>query len=275
VNAYDPISRIGADNSSSSRLGDISRPGLRHALQWQGKEVTDLRAWLRRLIFHSSNRFVEHPCFVFHVSNLIQRRVAQSATVQYVKRFCTEADPTVEELQASCEKDRRQFLQSVHAFTAQIQGTDSYWNNVRNHVQAAVRSNIYRGRGLPSFFITSSCAEFHHPALSRLVAEALAHEACARRDGTTWAQAFEMEKFRMETDNAYRRRQILRHPQITVRFFELRTKQYIQSILKPVWGIRDFFCRFEFAEARGQVNYASLSSLHACLWPVTLQGFRM
>ena len=57
----------------------------------------------------------------------------------------------------------------------------------------------------------------------------------------------------MNTDDKYRRRMILNHPQITVRFIELRTRQYIAAVLQPAWGIRDYFFRFEFAEGQGQV----------------------
>ena len=61
------------------------------------------------------------------------------------------------------------------------------------------------------------------------------------------------EYTRMNTDDKYRRRMILNHPQITVKFFELRTRQYIAAVLQPALGIRDYFFRFEFAEGRGQV----------------------
>ena len=244
-----------------SGMGDISQPNLRYALSWQGKDVRDVRSWLGRCINHRSNRFVEHPSFVFHVGNLMQRRQAKSTCCQYVKRNCKDGDPDISELCAQSESDQKRFLQSVHAFTAQLKGTDAYWNDVRRHAQAAVSHNIIEGRGLPSFFITSSCAEFHHPALSRLVAEAVAEELVSQGRCTNSREVQSQSEFdRMNTDSKYRRKQILRHPHITCRFFELRTEQYIQNVLGPVWGVRDYFVRYEFAEGRGQIHF------HGIFW---------
>ena len=140
---------------------------------------------------HKSNRFVDHPSFVFHCGNLIQRRESKSASVQYNKKYCGENDPSVTELLERAETERKQFLQSVHAHTSQIKGTDAFWCDVRNHCDAAIRHCVVRGRGLPSFFITSSCAEFHHTHLCRLVAEAVAMEKISTGqvtmgDGTSW-----------------------------------------------------------------------------------------
>ena len=49
----------------------MSQPNLKYGFEWEGKGVIDLKAWLRRLINHRSNRYVEHPSFVFHAGNLI------------------------------------------------------------------------------------------------------------------------------------------------------------------------------------------------------------
>ena len=76
----------------------------------------------------------------------------------------------------NCQNTTKRNFVNLHSWTSQIQGTDAYWGDVRRHCEACIRHNIIRGRGLPSFSITSSCAEFHHPALSRLVAEAVAYE---------------------------------------------------------------------------------------------------
>ena len=259
----------------------MSQPSLRYALDWGGKGVTDVKAWLRRMINHPSNRFVEHPSFVFHVGNVIQRRIAKSASAQYIKKFCSEGDPSVAEVQEWADSNINQFLRSVHSYTSQIQGTDAYWNNVRHHCESVIRHNIIRGRGLPSFFITSSCAEFHHQPLCRLVSEAVAKERILFQEasmldpthpefgqpervnplhGKTWLEVSKEEYDKMNTDDKYRRQKILKHSHITVRFFEARTKQYINSVLKPVWGIRDFFFRFEFAEGRGQIHF------HGIFW---------
>ena len=63
---------------------------------------------------------------------------------------------------------------------------------------------------------------------------------------------------RMNEDDRYRRKQISRHPQIVVRFFELRTQQYVDDILGPIWGVTDHFFRYEFAEGRGQIHFHGL-----------------
>ena len=88
----------------------MSQPNLKYGFEWEGKGVIDLKAWLRRLINHRSNRYVEHPSFVFHAGNLIQRKISKSVSTQYIKKYIGEDAPTVSELLEMSEHDKKKIV---------------------------------------------------------------------------------------------------------------------------------------------------------------------
>ena len=50
-----------------------------------------------------------------------------------------------------------------------MRGTAQYWHQRRRELRALVEFMVNEKKGLPSFFMTGSCAEFYFPPLRRLL----------------------------------------------------------------------------------------------------------
>ena len=46
---------------------------------------------------------------------------------------------------------------------------------------------------------------------------------------------------------------------MVVSYFDLRTQSYYEKVLKPVFGVSDYWYRYEFAKSRGQIDWHQLS----------------
>ena len=44
-----------------------------------------------------------------------------------------------------------------------------------------------------------------------------------------------------------------------VKYFDLRTQSYHEKILKPAFGVSDYWYRYEFVKSRGQIHWHQLS----------------
>ena len=53
--------------------------------------------------------------------------------------------------------------------TAQLSGTSQYWEQRGKYLRSLIQFKINEGCGIPSFFTTGSCAEFHFKPLKRLL----------------------------------------------------------------------------------------------------------
>ena len=94
-------------------------------------------------------------------------------------------------------------------------------------------------RGLPSFFMTGSCAEFYFPSLKRLLEQYILQ--------TTG------EEVNLAEDSD------ARFKAVVVSYFDLRTQSYHEKVLKPVFGVSDYWYRYEFAKSRSQIHWHQLS----------------
>ena len=46
---------------------------------------------------------------------------------------------------------------------------------------------------------------------------------------------------------------------VVVNYFDLRTQSYHKKVLKPVFGVSNYWYRYEFAKSRGQIHWHHLS----------------
>ncbi|CAH3153590.1 unnamed protein product [Porites lobata] len=100
-------------------------------------------------------------------------------------------------------------------------------------------------RGLPSFFMTGSCAEFYFPPLRRLLEEYILQT--------------KGEEVNLAEDSNARFKAVQENTHVVVSFFDLRTQAYHEKILKLVFGVSDYWYHYEFAKSRGQIHWHQLS----------------
>ena len=130
-------------------------------------------------------------------------------------------------------------------FGANLRGTAQYWHQRRRELRALVEFMVNEKRGLPSFFMTGSCAEFYFPPLRRLLEEYILQT--------------KGEEVNLAEDSNARFKAVQENTHVVVSYFDLRTQAYHEKVLKPVFGVSDYWYRYEFAKSRGQIHWHQLS----------------
>ena len=60
-------------------------------------------------------------------------------------------------------------------------------------------------------------------------------------------------------DLVARRRVVKQYSNVVCTFFHLKTEAFIEEVLKPVYGVSDYYIRFEYAASRGQIHFHMLA----------------
>ena len=152
--------------------------------------------------------------------------------------------PSVGELKQRIAQGDKSVLRTCISYAANIAGTGPYWYKCKQQLQAFVKFMVWKGSGLPSFFLTGSCAEFHWTPLIKLLQELLR----ANGDHTD-----------IVNDLVARRRVVKQYSNVVCKYFHLKTQSYIEDVLGPVYGVVDHYIRFEYAASRGQIHFHMLA----------------
>ena len=120
-----------------------------------------------------------------------------------------------------------------------------YWHQRRRELSALVEFMVNKKGGLPSFFMTGSCAEFYFPPQGRLLEQYILQTTGEEVNPTEDSNA----RFKAVQENTY----------VVVSYFDLRTQSYHEKVLKPVFGVSDYWYRYEFGKSRGQIHWHQLS----------------
>ena len=102
---------------------------------------------------------------------------------------------------------------------------------------------INNGNGLPSFFSTGSCAEYHFKPLRRLL-EKYIHDTTGENADLN------------DRDQLFKALQTNTH--IVGHYFDLRTQCYFQEFMGPVFGIDTYWYIQEFAKSKGMIHWHGL-----------------
>ena len=137
------------------------------------------------------------------------------------------------------------FTNRLFYFGANLRGTAQYWHQRCRELRVLLEFMVNEKRGLPSFFMTGSRAEFYFPLLRRLLEEYIlqtkGEEVILAEDSNA--------RFKAVQENTY----------VVVGYFDLHTQAYHEKVLKPVFGVSDYWYHYEFAKSRGQIHWHQLS----------------
>ncbi|XP_048590507.1 uncharacterized protein LOC125573780 [Nematostella vectensis] len=142
-------------------LGDfhINRP----------RTAPHLHEWAEHLEWYQDGRFIKHKVWKFVVHNIIMRKRALEQSRYYVDQQLGDPHMTVADLQERMARGDTTIANKLLYFGASLRGTSQYWDQRRRELRAMVQCLVNEKRGLPSFFMTGSCAEFYWPPLRRLL----------------------------------------------------------------------------------------------------------
>ena len=204
-----------------------------------------LHEWAEHLLWYQDGRFAQHKVWKFVVHNMIMRKRALEQSRYFVDQQLGDPHITVADLQERLARGDTSFTNKLLYFGANLRGTAQYWHQRRRELRAMVEFMVNEKRGLPSFFMTGSCAEFYFPPLRRLLEQYILQ--------TTG------EVVNLAEDSNTRFKAVQENTHVVVRYFDLRTQSYHEKVLKPVFGVSDYWYRYEFAKSRGQIHWHQLS----------------
>ena len=76
---------------------------------------------------------------------------------------------TVDDLTQKLQEGHQSIAIKNLYFSGTLRGTSQYWEQRGKELRSLIQFKINEGCGLPSFFTTGSCAEFHFKPLRRLL----------------------------------------------------------------------------------------------------------
>lgn len=199
--------------------------------------------WAEHLLWYNDGRFAKHPYFKFVLHNMIMRKKVLEHSSFIVKQKLGDQHFTISDLKKLIENGDTSICQKMLNFGGSIRGTTQYWGKRAQELPALVQFKINEGMGLPSFFTTDSCAEFHFKPLRRLISIYV--------EETTGSSVDLNDKhilFKTLQDHAH----------IVAQYFDLRTQSYFKNVMGPVFGVDTYWYRQEFAKSRGMVHWHGL-----------------
>ena len=101
---------------------------------------------------------------------------------------------------------------TVLYFGASLRGTTQYWSQKGKELRALIQYQINEKQGLPSFFTTGSCAEYHFKPLRKLLSKYIYESSGKEIDFSNHSDLFDA---------------LQRNTHIIAQYFDLRTQSYL------------------------------------------------
>ena len=178
--------------------------------------------WAEHLLWYKDGRFAKHQYFKLIVHNTIMRKRTLEQSTYVVRQQLGDDQLTLSSLKDKIENGDKSIAQNVLYFEACLRGTAQYWTKRAKDLRSLVQFQINEGEGLPSFFATGSCAEYHFKALRRL-----------------------LEKYMFETsgkpvdlkDHNTLFGVLQQNTHIFSHYFDLRTQSFFTNVMGPAFSV--------------------------------------
>ena len=128
-------------------------------------------------------------------------------------------------------------------FGASLRGTTQYWAQRARELRALIQFQINKKKGLPAFFTTGSCAEYHFKPLRRLLSIYIKETTGKDPDLSNNSKLFDA---------------LQKNTHIVAHYFDIRTQNYFSDVMSPAFWVTTFWYRHEFAKSRGMVHWHGL-----------------
>lgn len=138
---------------------------------WRNTNHIPLKEWLKKMIQYEDCRFARDKMWCFYALNYFQRQQNNDQGGFYVKSFYDNGPKNLDDIKEEIRKGNLSWIDKLTYFGNRITGSDSYWRSQRDTVYSWINFHCHMKHGLPNYFITLSCAEYHWPDIKRLVKE--------------------------------------------------------------------------------------------------------
>ena len=186
--------------------------------------------YFKFLMQYPDKRFINDARFRFFAMNSYLRWQALSVVSAFAKREKLES-LKVRDMRAKLQTDPN-FYQKVMFNATRTRSTRSYWRQ-----RCWELLDMVEQIGTPAVFFTLSAADYHWPDLFRLLSN------------TNPEDLTDQQRRELMHDN----------PGVVAYFFKKRCEIFINNILKPLFGVTDYWYRYEW-QFRGSPH------VHGILW---------
>ena len=160
---------------------------------------------------------------------------------------------TLDDLQTAINNEDEAVLQRVMRWGSCLRGTRQYWHYARKELKALTYGMECLTIRMPTVFFTLSPADMHWRDLHRHFP---GHEKYLDK------VIEPNDTVRQKRDASHRAESLKAFPTIGSRVFDDRVQQFTDHVMKPYWGVRDFWYRKEF-QGRGSDH------VHGFFWLAT------
>ena len=208
----------------------------------------NLQHYAKRLLNYYDGRFSSDKVWSYYLLDMIQRRKNNKDGNYVIKQgFLGDVCQTVEDLKQQIKRGNLSWIDMLRNFSKRIRGSDNYWRTKRQEVETWINFHVEQGHGPPSLFLTLSCAENWWYDLQRILQEKVQittnHHLLDQLNSPT-------EQIKM----AARSKVSTLYSSIVQEFFQLRVKEWLETVGRTVFDIKHYWGRFEFAKGRGQIH---------------------
>jgi hypothetical protein len=206
-----------------------------------------IKDWSRQQLFMADGRFSKDKMCCLHALNYAECRRNMAQGQWFVNNFLhSEEIPCIDALKEKLKNNDTQFIEKLQHFAQCVPGSDSYWRNKRAELISWTGHRKKQGNGAPSLFVTFSCAEYHWKDIEKLLNDRrkIAVDPPVSLKSVT-------EKVRAVNDYSI----------IIQKYFQVRVSDFIENNSKEVFGIHNYYARFEFAKSQGQIHVHILAML--------------
>jgi hypothetical protein len=129
--------------------------------------------WAERMLMLDDGRFAKDKMWCFFALNFATRRRNQGQGRYFATGFYKDAPKTLEELKENIKEGDTTFVDKITYYARRVKGSSAYWRAKKAELYSWINHHVAQGNGLPTFFITLSCAEYFWPDVIRLLNERL------------------------------------------------------------------------------------------------------
>jgi hypothetical protein len=210
------------------------------------KTETKLGDWVERLLHYVDGRFAKDKMWCFFALNYTTRRRNQTQGRFFVENFYKDSPSSLDELKERIRGGDWRYIEKICYFSNKVRGSAAFWRAKRAELYSWINYHVNEGHGGPTFFITLSCAEYHWPDIIRLLNDRQSHypssATAPEKKGKKEAETKDI--IRLADDLCI----------VIQEFFQIRVKEFLDTVGREILGIRHHWLRYELAPSRGQVH---------------------
>lgn len=190
--------------------------------------------YIEHALKHHDGRFAHHPRFRYVCFNTLMRQQVSSCSTFFVKKPGHNRLIDIADIRRAFDDDdaeSKALLNSIVCHSGSLRGTRAYWGGRRYQPEAYVH-----GLGCPGVFLTFSAADLYGESLQKHLPRY-----------NEWLQADHRAKLAIAGYN------LKDNPHIAAFHFHHRFKAFLDYVVKPKFGVTDFWFRYEW-QARGSTH---------------------